>query len=64
METLAGLFLAFCAIFFYCLPWLIAWARDHHQIGAIAVVNVLLGWTFLGWVISLAWSASAVRKVD
>ncbi|HRF12582.1 MAG TPA: superinfection immunity protein [Candidatus Accumulibacter phosphatis] len=64
MEALAGIFLVFCAGFFYFLPWIIAWARDHHQIGAIAIVNIFLGWTFIGWVVSLAWSASAVRSKE
>jgi hypothetical protein len=45
----------------YFLPSLIASKRRHHQIGAIAVINIFLGWTFIGWVIALAMASSAVR---
>jgi hypothetical protein len=45
----------------YFLPLLIATKRNHHQTGAIAVINILLGWTFIGWVIALAMASSAVR---
>jgi hypothetical protein len=30
--------------------------RKHPNAGAIAVLNLLLGWTFIGWVIALVWS--------
>lgn len=46
----------------YFLPWLVAALRNHHQRGAIALTNVLLGWTVLGWVIALIWSVTAVDK--
>lgn len=45
----------------YLTPLLIAYKRAHHQIGAIAVINVLLGWTVVGWIVALAMSLSAVR---
>jgi hypothetical protein len=47
---------------FYFLPSLIAMFRNHHQSAAITVVNLFFGWTFLGWVVALAWSVSAVRE--
>lgn len=50
------------ALVVYLLPWIIAVYRDHHQQGAIFVINVFLGWTFLGWVIALAMAASAVKR--
>lgn len=44
----------------YFLPWIVAYQRDHHQCNSIALLNLFLGWTLLGWVISLVWSVSAV----
>lgn len=38
----------------YLLPVLIGWARHVPDLGAVAVIDVLLGWTFLGWVVALA----------
>lgn len=46
----------------YFVPWAVAASRDHHQRGAIAVLNLFLGWTGLGWVIALVWACAAVRK--
>lgn len=47
---------------FYFLPTMIAIFRNHHQSGAITVINLFFGWTFIGWVIALAWSVSAARE--
>lgn len=47
---------------FYFLPTVIAVNRRHHQIGPIAIVNIFLGWTFIGWVVAFAMSLSAVKK--
>ena len=38
----------------YLLPALIAWIRRAPDIGTVAVINIFLGWTFLGWVAALA----------
>ena len=38
----------------YLLPVLIGWIRRVPGIGSVAVINVLLGWTLLGWVAALA----------
>ena len=46
----------------YFLPTIIAIFRNHHQCGVIIVINLFFGWTFIGWVISLAWSVSAARE--
>jgi T4 superinfection immunity protein len=40
----------------YFVPLLIAMRRKHPQVAAIGAVNIFLGWSFLGWVIALAWS--------
>jgi hypothetical protein len=46
----------------YFVPTIIAFNRSHHQIGSIVVVNALLGWTVIGWVVALAMSLSAVKE--
>jgi len=49
-----GLF--FLALALYCLPWIVAKARHKRNVTAIAVLNILAGWTFLGWLIALVWA--------
>jgi hypothetical protein len=44
----------------YLLPWLIAAQRGHPNTASIAVINIFLGWTFVGWVVALAMACSAL----
>ncbi|MBO4432813.1 MAG: superinfection immunity protein [Clostridia bacterium] len=46
----------------YPLPLVIAFSRRHTNKVSILLLNLLLGWTFVGWVIALVWSASNSRK--
>ncbi|WP_231494613.1 superinfection immunity protein [Bordetella petrii] len=45
----------------YFLPTIEAKLRDQPNIVSIALVNLLLGWTLVGWVVAMAW-ACTVRK--
>jgi Superinfection immunity protein len=40
----------------YLFPWGLAASRHHPQAGAIFALNLLLGWTLLGWVGALVWA--------
>jgi hypothetical protein len=40
---------------------IVAWLRGHHNTLAIFLVNLLLGWSFLRWLIALIWSATVVQ---
>jgi uncharacterized protein with PQ loop repeat len=44
------------AFFFYFLPALIASSYKRKNTTAIFVLNFLLGWTGLGWVLALIWA--------
>jgi cytochrome c biogenesis protein CcdA len=46
----------------YFLPSIIAGSRRHHNLAAIVLLNAFLGWTFIGWVAALVWSATQVNK--
>jgi len=48
----------------YFLPTLVAGTRRHHQRFAILVLNLFLGWTVLGWIGALVWSATAVVRPE
>ena len=52
-----GVFLAILIVP-YWLPTIIAFRRKHPSKGGVLAVNLLLGWTFVGWVVSLAWALS------
>jgi hypothetical protein len=46
-------------LFIYFLPTYIG--RKKRNITAIFVLNLLLGWTFVGWVVALVWAVSVDR---
>ncbi len=46
------------SIAFYFLPGIIASIRGHRQQLAIWIVDILLGWTFIGWVVALVWACT------
>ena len=46
----------------YLLPTIIAYSRAHHQRAAICLTNLFLGWSGLGWIVALIWSAAAVQQ--
>jgi Superinfection immunity protein len=48
----------------YMLPALCAWQRGHPQTMAIAILNVFLGWSILGWIGALVWAATAIKDAD
>ena len=50
----------------YFLPTMTAEGRGHHQLLAILMLNLLLGWTALGWIAALVWActAPATRSVE
>jgi len=46
----------------YFLPTICALNAKHHNVDAIAIVNLFLGWTFVGWVVALAMAVTKSEK--
>src|SRR5271170_1884653 len=57
--SIVGWFIAFVLLFPYFLPTIIAILRRKANTGGIFVLNLLLGWTLIGWIGALVWSLSA-----
>lgn len=55
-DLAAGFLLIGLLLALYVLPSGLALYRGHPNTAPIVVVNLLLGWTLLGWVAALAWS--------
>lgn len=56
--TVTVLIVALIAIFsllFYFLPAIVG--RRKRNAGAIFLLNLLLGWTMIGWIVALVWAA-------
>jgi len=37
--------------------------RHLHERTAITLLNLFLGWTFIGWIIALIWAITALRRI-
>ncbi|QGM46702.1 superinfection immunity protein [Methylocystis heyeri] len=61
LELLA---LALAAILIYVAPSVVAVGYKHRHAQAIIALDLLLGWTFLGWVGALVWALMAAEPVD
>jgi hypothetical protein len=62
MDTIGGLLGVLMVMAVYLVPTWVAAVRRHHQTLAISVLNVLLGWTVIGWIAALVWGLTAVRS--
>jgi hypothetical protein len=54
------LLLLFLGIHF--LPAFVAVVREHRHAGLIFVLNLLLGWTVIGWIILLVWACVGEQR--
>jgi hypothetical protein len=45
----------------YLLPWAIAVLRDLRTHVSVLLVNLLLGWTIIGWIVALVMSLRKLR---
>ena len=48
-------------IVIYVLPLAIAYARGHESRAKIVALNLLLGWTVLGWIGALVWACTPAQ---
>jgi hypothetical protein len=55
-KRLFYLLLGILATGIYFMPTFFAWIDRKRNTLAIFALNLFLGWTFVGWVLALAWS--------
>ena len=58
MENLALIFGAISVLIIYFIPSILAAQKKKKNSFAIFLVNLLLGWTLLGWIVALVWAAT------
>lgn len=56
MDTALTILTACFWVFLYFIPAINAIGKKHKDWAAIFLLNALLGWTFIGWIIALIWS--------
>jgi hypothetical protein len=50
------------AAILYLLPSVVASLRSHHRTAHVLAINILLGWTVVGWLYSLERATSPIRR--
>lgn len=58
---LVMLFLLASGILIYFAPSVVAARREHRQLEAIFILNLLAGWTLIGWVAAAVWAHTNPR---
>jgi uncharacterized membrane protein len=62
MQDPTTIIVAMILVLAYICPTALAHKRKHPQLFAIAAVNILFGWTVIGWVIALAWATKEQKR--
>lgn len=57
----AGVFAVIAIGIIYLIPAFNAYSKKHRQRGLILVINLLFGWTILGWLVCLGWSFGSAK---
>ena len=61
MEGL-GIIITMLIGIIYFFPSILASSRNHHNTEAIFILNLFVGWTLLGWVLSLVWASTKTGR--
>jgi len=57
------LFAIIMGTFIYFVPTIIAFSQGKKNRGAILALNLFLGWSFVGWVVSLVWALTHEEEI-
>jgi Superinfection immunity protein len=52
-----GFVLLIVAAALYFIPGIVAQVRHVPHLGSVWIINIFLGWTFIGWIVALAMAA-------
>lgn len=60
-DSQAIMLVIICFVFYFA-PTFNALSRKHPNKSQVFLMNLFLGWTLIGWVVALVWSASAMKR--
>jgi hypothetical protein len=64
LDIGTAIVLIFLMIATYFLPSFNAFSRKHPDRWPIFMLDLFVGWTIIGWVVSLVWSVSPITSPD
>ena len=57
LDSTTVVILLMVVLLLYLLPTLIAYGREHSRRQLVAIANILVGWTLIGWILVFLWAA-------
>ncbi|MCY3783601.1 MAG: superinfection immunity protein [Chloroflexi bacterium] len=51
-----------CGSFLYLSPSLVAHLKEHERTASIFLVNLVIGWTVIGWIVVWTWVLKTLPK--
>ncbi len=63
-ENTIMVILLILIVILYLLPTLLAFARDIPRRKAVTVLNIILGWTLIGWFVAFLWATLEATTPD
>lgn len=64
MDLIYSIWLVAASLCVYLIPTFVAYQRDVRNKASVAVINVFLGWSLIGWVVALAMAARTVEQPE
>lgn len=58
-DTATTAVLIFAVAILYLLPTILAYGRDHPRRQQLGLMNILFGWTLIGWIAVFLWALLA-----
>jgi hypothetical protein len=59
LSNTTTILMLLAVLLLYMLPTLIAYGREHPHRQDVALLNILLGWTLIGWIGVFLWASLA-----
>lgn len=56
--------LVIASIVFYFIPTIVAYINEQDNTASIFILNLLAGWTFVGWVVALVWAFKKNQNIQ
>ena len=63
-PSLTGVIGVIVLVSCYFMPTIVALVRDKRGAGSVALVNLFLGWTVIGWLLAFVWASSGATRSE
>jgi hypothetical protein len=57
-DATIGFLIVLVGLFIYLIPTIVAFRRGHASRAGICILNIVAGWSGIGWLASLIWACA------